>query len=354
SRSGIMETISTYTTAKGTRYKCDLSFTCEGIFYRYRQRGFPSRKAAGDWARRLELSVRNGDIPQTKKRAGTDDNPRAWTLDHVFNLLVEYWTGTLKRTTIEGYKNRYKNHISPRLGRVVFSTLTTAQVNSIPTAGRARVVLASILKHAEKIGATAPKVSFAPATPRGEGRLHFFEPDEIRRIHAALPEKHRGFFLYLIATGCRVREALGLEHGDLDYQRNLIHIRRQLCAFTGKPVTPKSGKARIIPMSALAREALSTVPCGASGVRVWQLTYWSFKEAMSEAGKATNLGKPCHAHLCRHTTAATMAAAGISMDRIAEILGHTGGGGAVTRLYSHLQPRHLAEGLDAVSAVWCR
>jgi integrase len=53
---------------------------------------------------------------------------------------------------------------------------------------------------------------------------------------------------FLLSTGCRRGEALGLRWEDVDLQRGRVTIRRALTK--GISVTPKSGKARKIAMPA--------------------------------------------------------------------------------------------------------
>ena len=49
------------------------------------------------------------------------------------------------------------------------------------------------------------------------------------------------FFLTLLRTGCRHREAIALQPGDLDFRNRLVEFRRN---FTnGRLTTPKNGKS---------------------------------------------------------------------------------------------------------------
>ncbi len=60
--------------------------------------------------------------------------------------------------------------------------------------------------------------------------------------------------LFLLSTGCRKGEALGLRWQDVDFADNRIEIRRAL--VRGKMGTPKSGKARPVVLSPALADAL--------------------------------------------------------------------------------------------------
>ena len=156
---------------------------------------------------------------------------------------------------------------------------------------------------------------------------------------------------FLLSTGCRKGEALGLKWADLDFTGKRIQIRRAL--VRGQLGTPKSGKARSVVLSpALAgilrdllaerrRECLrrgwvevpefvfcSTTggPLGERNVnRTWQrLRRKAQKEGI----------RPLRLHHARHTFASLALASGKSLRWVATQLGHANPE-LTLRVYAH-------------------
>jgi len=148
---------------------------------------------------------------------------------------------------------------------------------------------------------------------------------------------------FLLATGCRRGEALGLKWEDVDFARGRIVIRR---AVTSRELTtPKSGKGRMVAMPpALAAElfdllALREREAKADGVTRLgrEVPEWVFSSLagthLDERNltrswyrvrrRAAKLGvRPLKLHAARHTYASLALAAGKSIRWVAAQLGH--------------------------------
>jgi len=73
----------------------------------------------------------------------------------------------------------------------------------------------------------------------------YFEQAELPRLFAELePGVYRTVFSFLLKTGCRSGEALGLEWGDVDLTSGSVHIRRTLA--DGHLTEPKTGERRVV------------------------------------------------------------------------------------------------------------
>lgn len=81
-----------------------------------------------------------------------------------------------------------------------------------------------------------------------------FNDDQVRRILAAASDAHRATFLVLAETGMRIGEAQWLTWDDVDFEKNVLHIRAK------DDWKPKSGDSRSVPMSPTLRKFLSTHP----------------------------------------------------------------------------------------------
>ena len=159
---------------------------------------------------------------------------------------------------------------------------------------------------------------------------------------------------FLLSTGARRSEALGLEWRDVDFDRGGISIRRALTK--GQQVTPKSGKGRVVVMAPSLASALFDL-LAQRRVEAMQRGWpeppaWVF---CSEAGtpldernvtrswdrvrrRAQKLGvRPLKLHTARHTFATLALEAGRSIRFVAEQLGHANPE-LTLRVYAHALP----------------
>jgi integrase len=144
---------------------------------------------------------------------------------------------------------------------------------------------------------------------------------------------------FLLSTGARRSEALGLEWRDVDFDRSRLTIRRALTK--GVAVTTKSGKARTIAMPpSLAsvlfdllvrrrkeclnrgwQEVPAQVFCSETGTPLDEnnvgRTWRRVKRLAQKQGV-----RPLRLHDCRHTYASLALEAGRSIRFVAEQLGH--------------------------------
>ena len=156
---------------------------------------------------------------------------------------------------------------------------------------------------------------------------------------------------FLLSTGCRRGEALGLKWEDVDFTRKSILIRRAL--VRGQLGTPKSGRARSVVLSpALAqilRELLSERQRASLAGRWPEVPDFVFCTGKGGFLDEQNVGRswrrlrrkaeaegvrPLRLHDARHTFASLALAAGKSVRWVASQLGHSDP--ALTlRVYAH-------------------
>jgi len=205
------------------------------------------------------------------------------------------------------------------------------------TISRKLAAVRAFLKHAlgpERV----PDARLAPRRPR---RL----PDapaaaEVERTLEALegdgpvPLRNRALVELVYSAGLRSAEAVGLDLGDVDFEQELVHVRRA-----------KGGKERVIPLGEEAalwlarylREARPALATGANDA--------FFLSARGRRLDTSTLRRIVpHPHRLRHAFATHLLEGGADLRTIQELLGHASL--STTQVYSHVDPRHLRRVYD--------
>lgn len=92
---------------------------------------------------------------------------------------------------------------------------------------------------------------------RDKKKIDFLEPDEARRFIAALDDEPifwKAFMNLLITTGLRRGEAVGLQWGDIDQDKQIITVQRNVTIDKNSPDkyhvgATKTGEVRTVPVS---------------------------------------------------------------------------------------------------------
>jgi integrase len=206
---------------------------------------------------------------------------------------------------------------------------------------------------------TVNPATLVKAKPEHNERVRFLSPTEETKLMAALHKEwtqHVPAFLVSIHTGMRAGEQFQLKWRDVSLERRLISL----------PKT-KSGKARHIPLNAVACSALQERKRAqqdhaarlkekgqdhADQVYVFrdagrdpQHNYrrW-FNEALTDA-KIKDYSWHCN----RHTFASRLVMAGVDLRTVAELMGHSSI--QMTMRYAHLAPQHNRAAVDRLVSV---
>jgi integrase len=167
-----------------------------------------------------------------------------------------------KPSSVRASESHLKQHIIPKLGALRLSELNVRAIQTFSTnvgLGRTRKTvenilqtLFSILLTARRFGSAVPAVSRADIVLPNDkaGReVRFFDAVQVGQIIAVSKEPFSTMFAVLGMTGLRAGEMLGLKVSDLDFERQVIHVRRSIDSRTKKEQTPKSkGSASDVPM----------------------------------------------------------------------------------------------------------
>jgi site-specific recombinase XerD len=174
----------------------------------------------------------------------------------------------------------------------------------------------------------ARRLPDAPAAAEVERTLEALEGD------GPVALRNRALVELVYSAGLRSAEAVGLDLGDVDFEQELVHVRRA-----------KGGKERVIPLGEEAalwlarylRDARPSLAAGANDA--------FFLSARGRRLDTSTLRRIVpHPHRLRHAFATHLLDGGADLRTIQELLGHSSL--STTQVYSHVDPRHLRRVYD--------
>lgn len=188
-----------------------------------------------------------------------------------------------------------------------------------------------------------PRAAWIKRPPQPKPREEYLTKEQCRKlIDSATADHVRLFIILALATGGRNAALLGLKWARCDFQKDLIDLR-------DPDITTAHKRRAIVPMNTMLKEALLAAHKKARSEYVIE---WggeevaSVKRGLKSSAAAAGLGN-VWPHLLRHSAAVHMAEASVSMDEIAQYLGHTDVN--VTRnTYARYSPEHLRKAASAL------
>jgi len=205
------------------------------------------------------------------------------------------------------------------------------------TVARKLAAVRSFLRHA--LGpARVPDAAVAPR--RGRRLPQAPRPAELDRELAALEGdgpaalRNRALVELVYSAGLRSAEAVGLDLVDVDFEQELVHVRRG-----------KGGKERVVPLGEeaaawLARYLREARPALARGPN--DALFLSVRGRRLDTSTLRRLAP--HPHRLRHAFATHLLEGGADLRTIQELLGHSSL--STTQVYSHVDARRLRRVYD--------
>lgn len=367
---------------KGKRYKVA---GIPGV----RDRSFDVLEDAKAWLRRTATDEERGEFV----------DPRDGSIT-LANYIATHWApgrGGAPKTQ-DGQERRTRLHIVPHLGELplrniaatdlrAFITTLGSTVSSIDYQRGILSELSSILeaavddKRLVRNPMRAKSVRW-PKSPRE--RRDAWPMATALRVRDAINSRNRIAVVVGLGCGLRQGEVFGLSPEDIDYERGVLHVRRQVQAIHGRLyfALPKGKKVRTVDMPRAVAEELKRhieacppvvveLPWGKPGgpekkvslllttrfgnaiaVNTWNTYTW--KPALAKAGVIPPRAEGAKSwqwaaapkdgfHVLRHTYASIMLEAGESVVTLARWLGHSSP--AITLgYYAHFMPEAGSKG----------
>jgi integrase len=270
-------------------------------------------------------------------------------------------------STVRDYRNTMDNSIVPYFGKD--KPLTAIERDDIDdfrlallervsrrTAQKTLVLLYGMLKYAKRKRwlRDNPAEDAERVSLRRRTEFAVLSPSEVRAVAGCAASKGEGALITVAAfTGLRQGELRSLRWRDIDFVNRLLHVRRSV--WRGEEDTPKSGKARSVPLIDQAAKALDGLSHREHFTGVDDYVFVTAKgtalddtgmrdglyAAMNKAGVSRHrgTGKPFVFHDLRHTFG-TLAAKAFALSDVRVYMGHADI--QTTMVYVHHVPQHDA------------
>ncbi len=309
---------------------------------------FPDRRSAEKFVALIDAL----GVTEALERVGrTAPQPVAPTSPTVAATLERYAATRPSLDTANKYRIIARRTINPVLGDVPVTELTVDDVqswlNGLTIAGRsiqqAHMVLKASLSAAVDRGELAVNPARKASRSGGSGvrlprrqpgkQAVFLSRDEAALVLAAMPERHRVLIEFLLATGCRIGEALALTPADIGAGTVTFNksYSRRADADGNRPFELGAAKTEASERTiAVSREVLDKLDL--SGALVFTndtssaINADSFRKNVWIPAMVKS-GLPKHRrpglHDLRHTHASRLIDAGIPIVAVSKRLGHT-------------------------------
>lgn len=296
---------------------------------------------------------------------------REWTTGQ----WLDWWAdnilpGTIKPRTEQQYRQVVRTWIKPHIGKVPLSKLTAEHVVDMLRAlerrglsagsqAHARTILRRALRHAERFGRVNRNVAALVDPPkRGGHRIDdALSPEEAAKvIKVAADDRLGALAAFVLATGARQGEALGMRWSDIDLDAGIATVHGTktkasvrevaLPAFVVTALRDHRKRQNIERMAApmwadpdlVFATTIGTRLQGGNALRWWQ------KQTV-----AAGIGKR-RFHASRHSAATLMLNAGVPLEVVSATLGHAGLF-ITSDIYAKVRPALQRTAADAMERV---
>jgi integrase len=276
-----------------------------------------------------------------------------------------------KPSALRGLEADLNNYVLPDLGAHRLSEITRGDVQALVDRligkGLSPSKISNIIDSLRVIyrhEIARERVSVNPTAalelPRGGNpRDRAASATEAAALLAALPKEDRALWATAFYGGLRRGELQALRWDDVDLAAGVIHVRRSWDEVAGE-IAPKSRKGtRKVPITSVLRDYLVEHKA-ATGREGSDFAFGSTRDRpfspktphrrATQAWDSENVKRkekkidplvPIGLHECRHTFVSLMHDAGLSLERIADYVGHSSS--YMTDRYRHLLEGHEAE-----------
>ena len=274
--------------------------------------------------------------------------------DYALNWLETFKRGKIRPSSYERYQFCLqllcKDEIAHMDIREIRLEYVQGYVNrledmSASTIKKQKLLLSQVFDHAvltDAIVRNPVQGVQTPAQSHNTKVVYPYEKDEQEKLVAAFTEEKNGRprlrygwgCVLILETGLRAGEALALEWGDIDEEKRVLKVTKNLVRVDGQNLVQRTTKTesgrRTIPLNARAMEAVQHLKtqqvAGCPYVFATQtgkhLSYRNLLAAMETACEAAGV-EHRGLHALRHSFASNLYARGVEIKLISKLLGHS-------------------------------
>ncbi|MFG3266472.1 tyrosine-type recombinase/integrase [Streptomyces bobili] len=237
---------------------------------RYRVKGIPAVKDrsfdalqdAKTWLAQAQTDARRGEFV----------DPRDGAISLKDYIATHWWpTQSGDPSTLERIEQRVRRHIVPHLGALPLNSVGTEALRGWkkrlekdlgPTSIRlVWATLSGVLQAAvedRRLARNPCRASTVRPPPAAPGRVEAWPPDRVLAVRATLSERYRVLVEIGAGLGLRQGEAFGLSMEDVDFDAEVVHVRRQIKMVRTKLcfALPKGRKVRDVPLPSSVAKAI--------------------------------------------------------------------------------------------------
>lgn len=203
--------------------------------------------------------------------------PEQIKTDEMYHLWFENYKGQVKESTANKNWQLYKNHINPVFGSQYMDKIQVKAVQKFADEKAVEIVkykdvvrqLGTLFEHAIRLGYVkdnpVKRILMPKKTsrPRRDVEHNVYTRQELSAFLAAAKEYNITIYTYfklLSSTGLRKSEALALTWNDIDFNQDVISVKRTLALGLGNKTIVQPPKSRMskrtVPMSLNLKKAL--------------------------------------------------------------------------------------------------
>lgn len=327
--------------------------------------------------------------------------------DYLVDYLKTYKQIAVKSTTYDALEDAIEVRIQPydiakmqliNLSPQVCQNYINELVNSpkkysLATITKTYNLLNQCLRHAEKIGdinknpMALVKLPSQDKVQTATKEINFFTKEQVVLIKEQARKTYKNdkpifyygeVILFLIYTGIRIGECLGLRWRDIDFEKNTIKIDNTIAIVTNRDenakkktkVTDTSTKTkkstRIIPMSNSAKKTILNFKSVSGQTKIKNPDAYIFISHTGTLANARNIRRTLDSilkscglykedelyglHSLRHTFVSLLLAEGVNIKIISELVGHEKVS-TTYDIYAHLIPEQKQQSVDLLNKI---
>lgn len=276
----------------------------------------------------------------------TEQTTQLYIISELGNILIKNLTSRSIRSwhhNIVNRPRRSKSKIKPTIEKALQDPEELRKRKA--TANRILTILKAALNHAWRDGLIETDEAWRKVKPFqhvDQPKIRFLSVNECTRLLNSSDTDFRPLIQAALLTGCRYGELIRLKAHDFDSHRKMIHVTET-----------KNGKPRHVPLTEEGHQLLKDITTGKLGDNHIFLRSdgkpWSTSHQIRRMKAACGRAKITPAisfHVLRHTYGSLLASKGVSLQVIAELLGHSDTR-VTSRHYAHLMPSFVADTLRA-------